>query len=356
MAEQDDGAERSFEASAQRLQEARKKGNVPQSPELMTLARYTGVTLTTLALAGGLALPFAMHFTGFLISPQAGASFLMGGGDVLTAVGPAALFVVGALALSMVLAVVALVAQQAITFSTEKIKPDLNKLNPIKNAGKKFGGDAMVDFLRSMIKVSLMALVGFWVCFSALPHMLASVGAPPTLLAGEMQALLVKVMLGALGLAAIAAAIDAPLKWSQHAKRLRMTRQEMIEEAKELDGSPEQKKARQEQAHAIAYNRQLQDVPSADVVIVNPEHYAVALKWKRDGSEVPRCVAKGVDHLALRIRMKAEEAGVPVYRHVATARSLYAAVEVGDEIQREHYEAVAAAIRFADKLKKSQIN
>lgn len=352
MAEENDGAEKSFEASPQRLQQARKKGNVPQSMELLTFARYAGVMVALVGVGGAMATMAAQRMAGFLSNPAEASTYMMTGGTVLSVFSPVALAFLTFVAVAITLVIVALIAQQAITFAPTKLKPDLNKLNPVKNAGKKFGPEALLDFLKSLIKVCLFATVGILVLRAALPDMLASMGAPPALLAVEMRSLLSRVLFGALILSAFAAAIDVPLKWSQHRKKLRMSRQEMVDEAKEIDGNPEQKRARQEQARAIAQNRQLEDVPSADVVIVNPEHYAVALKWARDAGEVPRCVAKGVDHLALRIRQKAEDAEVPVYRNVATARSLYATVEVGEEIRREHYEAVAAAIRFADKLRK----
>ena len=102
----------------------------------------------------------------------------------------------------------------------------------------------------------------------------------------------------------------------------------------------------------IALNKMLADVPGADVVVVNPTHYAVALSWKRDQGEVPVCVAKGIDHAAARIREVASEAGVPIYSDPPTARALHATIEVGQGIAPDHYRAVAAAIRFADRMRR----
>jgi flagellar biosynthetic protein FlhB len=131
-----------------------------------------------------------------------------------------------------------------------------------------------------------------------------------------------------------------------------MTRQEMTEEHKESEGDPHFRAHRRQRGQEIALNRMLQAVPEADVVVVNPTHYAVALKWNRKDRRAPVCVAKGQDEIAARIRERAIEAGVPIHRDPPTARALHAALDVGDEIGREHYQAVAAAIRFAEAMRK----
>ena len=127
----------------------------------------------------------------------------------------------------------------------------------------------------------------------------------------------------------------------------------MREEAKQSEGDPHMKAQRRSRAEAIATNRMLLDVPKADVVIVNPTHYAVALKWSRTRGSAPVCVAKGEDELALRIREIAATARMPVHADPPTARALHATVAIGREIAPEHYRAVAAAIRFADRMRKA---
>ena len=138
----------------------------------------------------------------------------------------------------------------------------------------------------------------------------------------------------------------------EFARRHRMTRKELTDEMKESEGDPHFKADRRRRAQEIATNRMLADVPKADVVIVNPTHYAVALAWARGKDAAPRCVAKGVDEIAARIRERAQENGVPVRRDPPTARALFATVEIGREIRPEHYAAVAAAIRFSDAMRK----
>jgi len=131
-----------------------------------------------------------------------------------------------------------------------------------------------------------------------------------------------------------------------------MSRKDLTDEAKDSEGDPHMKQKRRQRAQEIALSQMIQDVPDADVIIVNPTHYAVALKWSRLPGEAPVCVAKGVDEVAKTIRKVAQEAGVPIRSDPPVARALHATVEIGQEIPPEHYRAIAAAIRFAEAMKK----
>jgi flagellar biosynthetic protein FlhB len=132
-----------------------------------------------------------------------------------------------------------------------------------------------------------------------------------------------------------------------------MTLEELRQESKESDGDPHMKHARRDRARAIATNRMLLDVPKATVVIVNPTHYAVALRWDGPRSGAPVCVAKGVDEMAARIRTLAAAAGVPIRHDPPAARALFGVVAVGEEVRREHFAAVAAAIHFAERMRRA---
>jgi flagellar biosynthetic protein FlhB len=147
--------------------------------------------------------------------------------------------------------------------------------------------------------------------------------------------------------------IDLVWQRFDHARKLKMSFQELKEEARQSEGDPHMKAQRRSRAEAIATNRMLLDVPKADVVIVNPTHYAVALKWSRNRGTAPVCVAKGEGEVALRIRTVAGKAEVPIHSDPPTARALHATVEVGREIRPEHYRAVAAAIRFSDRMRQA---
>ena len=146
-------------------------------------------------------------------------------------------------------------------------------------------------------------------------------------------------------------AVDFMWQKAEHIRKNRMSRKELVDEAKQQEGDPHMKGQRRQRAQEIAMNQMLGDVPGADVVIVNPTHYAVALKWSRLPGAAPECVAKGVDQIAFRIREIAEEAAVPIHSDPPTARALFAMVEIGQEVHPEHYQAVAAAIKFAEAMR-----
>jgi flagellar biosynthetic protein FlhB len=129
----------------------------------------------------------------------------------------------------------------------------------------------------------------------------------------------------------------------------------MMDEHKNSEGDPHLKAKRRQKGQEIATNRMLSDVKTADVIIVNPTHYAVALKWDRASGRAPICVAKGVDEIAARIRERAAESGVPLHSDPPTARMLFVHLDVGQEVQPEHYRAVAAAIRFAEAMSKKKL-
>ncbi|MEO0751716.1 MAG: EscU/YscU/HrcU family type III secretion system export apparatus switch protein, partial [Pseudomonadota bacterium] len=147
-------------------------------------------------------------------------------------------------------------------------------------------------------------------------------------------------------------AIDFLWHRYDHRRKLRMSHREVRDEHKQHEGDPHLKQERRQRGTRIAMDQMMAQVPEADVVIVNPTHYAVALKWSRLPGSAPECVAKGQDHVALAIRDRAYEAGVPVQHDPPTARALFATVEIGQEIPTDQYRAVAAAIRFAEAMRR----
>ncbi|KIN74575.1 Flagellar biosynthesis protein FlhB [Sulfitobacter guttiformis KCTC 32187] len=146
--------------------------------------------------------------------------------------------------------------------------------------------------------------------------------------------------------------VDALWQHASHMRKNRMSRKELTDEAKNSEGDPHLKQERRQRALAASQNQMMKDVPSADVIIVNPTHYAVALKWSRLPGEAPICVAKGVDEIAATIRRIGAQAGVPIHSDPPTARALHAAVELGSQIRHDDYAPVAAAIRFAEEMRR----
>ena len=146
--------------------------------------------------------------------------------------------------------------------------------------------------------------------------------------------------------------LDYLWQYQEHMRKNRMSLKELKDEHKDSEGDPHMKQKRRQRGQEIATNQMMANAAGADVVIVNPTHYSVALKWSRKKGEAPICVAKGVDEIALRIREIAQENGIPIHSDPPTARALYATTELGWQIAPEHYMAVAAAIRFSEAMRK----
>lgn len=198
-----------------------------------------------------------------------------------------------------------------------------------------------------MIYSALLASFVTW----RLPEMTGALHAEPRGIGLLMVRQMTDFMLVVVPIALAIGGVDYLWQRHDHRRRNRMSHQEIKDEHKQHEGDPHMKNQRRQRATEIASSQMMADVPGADVVIVNPTHYAVALKWSRAAGAAPVCVAKGVDNMALAIRKAAEEARVPIRHDPPTARALHATTVIGDEISPDHYRAVAAAIRFADAMR-----
>ena len=350
----DDGGEKTFDPTPQRLAEARRKGDIPRSTDVTAAATYLAL-LAVCATAGGAALVGAGsvlelflaqpdRLMGLVLGP--GGPKLLGSiaGELLTALAPIFLVPIGAV-------LVSLAAQQAITFSGDKIQPKLSRLSILANAKRKFGLTGIVEFLKSLVKLAAVAGALFFYLARDLDPMIGASTAEATVLGAMLMDSLVVLLTITTVIACTVAGIDLVWQRFDHSRRLRMSFQDMRDENRQSEGDPHMKAQRRGRAEALATNRMLLDVPKADVVIVNPTHVAVALKWSRAKGSAPACVAKGEGELALRIREIAATAGVPLHEDPPTARALLATVEIGREIHPNHYRAVAAAIRFSEKMR-----
>jgi flagellar biosynthetic protein FlhB len=357
MAEEESqsSADKQHAPTQQRLQRAREQGDVPYSMELTNAATYAALWLVTLVAGGWMAQEVSTLLAGFFTRPEAIKETLIGArsADGLITLLAKIAFAVGPVFVALAAAaVLSIVAQQAFVFAPSKLGLKWGRLSLVDNAKQKYGPNGLFEFAKGLVKLAaIFAIIGVAMKdrILELPQ-LASL--PPSSFGGIAVRETVY-FLGMITLAAaVIAAADFPWRKFQHEQKLRMTMEDLKRENKENEGDPHLKFARRERANAIARNRMLSDVPKANVVIVNPTHYAVALSWDRKKGGAPVCVAKGVDALAARIREIAAESGVPIRRDPPTARSIHAMVEIGDEIRREHYAAVAAAIHFADEIRR----
>lgn len=353
MSDEND-TEKEHEPTQQRLEQARRKGQIVRSTEISVAASYGAIYLVMVALGGATLTALGGHLMRLVaeadrIGPQMLGEGTQWMGRVLAGVllplapwvfAPAAAVLLG------------LMAQRAFIFVPDKIMPRLDRIDPIAAARQKFGRTGLFEFGKSTAKMAIVATVLWTLLRDRVDQLLTAqhVGAEQGILT---LGLLVRDFLGTvLMIAVVFAALDYLWQWFEHRRRNRMSRQDLIDEMKDAEGDPHTKAQRQQRAREIATNRMLADVPRADVVVVNPTHYAVALAWQRGSGRAPVCVAKGVDAMAARIREVAAESGVPIRSDPPTARAIYASVEIGAEIGRDHYRAVAAAIRYAETIRR----
>ncbi len=353
---EESGGEKVLDPTPHKLAEARKKGDIPKSADVTAAATYLAL-LAVIATMGGAAVQrSASALMALIAQPDRLADRMLGpGGPGLSAalMGEVLVPLAPLFLLPMVGALVSLFAQQAVVFAGDKIQPKLSRISILSNVKNKFGPTGLVEFAKATIKLSAIATALFFYLLRGADGMIGAATADARALPALMMETLVTLLAITAGIAVLIGGVDLVWQRFDHARKLRMSFQDMREEHKQSEGDPHVKAQRRQRGQEIAMNRMLLDVPKADVVIVNPTHYAVALKWSRAKGSAPVCVAKGEDAVALRIREIAETAKIPIHSDPPTARALHATVEIGREIRPEHYRAVAAAVRFADRLRAS---
>ena len=353
--ENSSSADKSHQPTPQKIRRSREQGEVAYSNEATSAATYIAFFVALFIVVGWTMTRLLSLLAAFFHRPDeiGGLLLFSEGNDYLGHLSLEFFGAVSPLFIMLALAALASVfAQRAFVVAPSKLKPKWSKISLVQNAKQKYGPNGLAEFAKSAAKlIAVMFILLFAVKdrFMELPSLS---GAPANMIAELMlrEAIFFGGCISAAAL--LIAAIDLPWRHFQHLNKLKMTHQELKEENKETEGDPLLKSTRRNRAESIAQNRMMSDVPKADIVIVNPTHYAVALKWDRKKQAAPVCVAKGVDEIAARIRQTASAAGVPIKRDPPTARSIYSMVKIGGEIRKEHYAAVAAAIHYADTMRK----
>lgn len=356
MSDDSEDDDKQYEASQHKLDEARKKGDFARSADLNTAAAYGGFLAVGLSVGSSLLINLGADLAGLLghsdtisavVFASSGAPMM---GGLMYSLGTTLAPWFGIPAAMVILAII---MQRGFVFAPSKLEFKLSRVSPISQAKNKFGRNGLFEFAKSFSKLVLYSTVLFIFLVGRLPDIMVAMALSPGQVTATMLGLCVSLMSIVLVLALALGFVDYAWQRAEHLRTNRMSRKELTDEAKKSDGDPAMKQQRRQKAVSIAMNQMLNDVPEADVIIVNPTHYAIALKWDRMGGGAPECVAKGVDLVAARIREVAQENSVPIHSDPPTARALYAAVEIGDTIQRDHFKAVAAAIRFADRIRKA---
>ena len=352
MAEDSD-LEKTEQPSQRRIDQAREKGQVARSRELSTFAVllagggalwFMGATLTqsmVQLLRDGLVLDREMVFDSALMAPRLYDLAM----DALIAFAPFLLVVMIAAAFSPLLL-------NGWLFSVEALQPKFSKLNPIAGLGRMFSRTALVELVKAVAKAALVGGVAAWVIWSdrdavmALGLQTPAAAIPAT---GHLIGMSFMIIVGAM---LLIVAIDVPFQLWDHNKKLMMTKEEVRQESKETEGDPMVKGRIRQLQREAARRRMMSAIPTADVVVTNPTHYSVALKYSEEGARAPVVVAKGSHLVALRIREIAQEHHVPILEAPPLARGLHKHTDLGDTIPEALYSAVAEVLAYVYQLRR----
>ncbi len=350
MSEEEE-SDKQHEPSQKKLDDARRKGEIPRSTDLSVAASYGGILLLYYGLGAASLLYFCATLVAYLeqitaLGSERAFPIIQNLASVAAKVGAWWLLVPAMTTLLLLIGI------KGVTFSTDKLVPKMSRISVVSNAKNKFGRSGLFEFGKSFTKLVIYSICMALFLRARLPEIANTMSQAP----GQAVMLMFQIA-GAFFLVAFLVALSIGLvdylwQYKEHLRKNRMSDKEMRDEQKEAEGDPHMKGARRQKAQEIAMNQMVAQVPEADVVIVNPEHYAVALKWSRARGQAPVCVAKGVDEIALAIKRVALDSGVPIHSDPPTARALFASTEVDQEINSDHYKAVAAAIRFADQVRR----
>lgn len=352
MAENQDGQEKSQEPTARRLQQAREKGQVARSRELTTLA---------VTLSGAAALMVMGPYFSETVHGIFNANFSLSRNDVMDptallrhlgdAIQSALLMLAPFFALMIVVAILASIALGGFNFSTQALAPKLDKLDPIKGMKRIFSPNGLMELLKSLGKFLIIGsatalLIWLWLGdFLILGHMALQ----PALVEGVRLVGWASLILAAS--LVFMALIDVPFQLWNHKRQLKMTQQEVRDELKETEGRPEVKSRIRQAQREIAMRRMMAEVPKADVVVTNPTHYAVALRYDQGKHRAPVVVAKGADLVAGNIRRIASDHKVPIVEAPVLARAVYYSTELNHTIPAGLYLAVAQLLAYVFQVR-----
>jgi flagellar biosynthesis protein FlhB len=349
----EDDTEKSEDPSQKRLQDAHDRGDVVKSQEVSTWFLMTGATLIVMALSGAASSGMTTTLRGLIAHSYEirveGPGFIavlsrLGGEVILAMALPLALLMLAALAGTVI--------QHPLVWSAEGLKPKFSKISPSAGLGRLVSKQALMNFVKGLTKLGLMGAVIGVLMWRERSRLEGMVTVDPAAIMAIVHALAVKMLSTVVAIMALIAAIDYFFQYRQWFERQKMSIAELKEEYRQSDGDPAVKgKIRQIRQNRMR-KRMMTAVPTASVIITNPTHYAVALRYER-GMPAPICVAKGADLIAMKIREVATQHGIPIVENAPLARAVYATVEIDQEIQPEHYKAVAEVIGYLLRLNRT---
>ncbi len=347
----DTGQERTEQATPKRLREAREKGQVPRSKELNSMALLMGAAGGFLIMGESILLGLQDILTSGLAIEHA---HVMDKNNVIEFFGNMllqSLFIVAPMFLLLTVVVIMTpIGLGGWSFSTKAISFKLEKLDPVKGMGRIFAWRGLMELLKVLAKFALVAVIAGLIIWSLLEELLGLGAEPIRPALAHVAQLCGWSFMASSSALIIIAAIDVPFQLWQHNRQLKMTKQEVKDENKETDGRPEVKGRIRSLQRELSQRRMMEAVPEADVVITNPTHYAIALRYDQHSMQAPVVVAKGAELVAARIRMVADHNDVAIVSAPPLARALYASTELNQEIPAGLYVAVANILSYVYQL------
>lgn len=351
MADQPDKTEQTEDPTQKKLDDAHQKGDVAKSQEVTTWFMLCGTTaiiaLMSPMLSGDLMVELQSLMSNshaFDVNGQGSISYFR------AILGSIAVLMLIPMGVQFALAIAANLVQHKPVWSVEPITPKFSKVSPLAGVKRLFSKDSLVNFGKGLAKLSIVATVMVIVIWPEMDRFDTMVTADPASLLAIFQEMAVKLLGATLIIVTLIAGADFFYQKNKWFEKQKMTLKEVRDEHKDMEGDPQLKAKIRQLRNERSRGRMMAMVPEASVVITNPTHYAVALKYEA-GMSTPICLAKGVDAVALRIRASATDNDVPIVENPPLARALYATVELGDEIPDEHFKAVAQVIGYVMRLK-----
>jgi flagellar biosynthetic protein FlhB len=352
MAEQDQSGEKTEQPSEKRLRDAREKGDIPRSRELATAAVFGAGALAIINLAPGLARD-SMGWMTQALSPS--ASLIRHPEQLLGHMGGLMLKLLLVVAPVAVVCVIAGFAGPlllgGLQFSSKSLMPDPGRLSPLKGLKRLYGPESLAELLKSLLRIVLVGGAATLCIWLGLDSLRSLISMPLEAAASHGLGFTGTLLMATAGALLLLAAIDAPYQKWNHTRKLKMTRQEMRDELKESEGRPEVKARVRQLQYQLSQRQMMESVPEADVIVTNPTHYAVALKYDSGRMGAPRVLAKGADEMALRIRELAQASRIAIVESPPLARALYREGQVGQEIPVRLYAAVAQILSYVYQLR-----
>lgn len=353
MAEQDSGQERNEAPSGKRLQDAREKGQVPRSQELSTVVVLVASAIAMLFVGDNLIRSLSEVMTqSFSLSRKLIMDPHMMAQQLILALKIIALDLASFLAVTLIAALAAPALIGGWNFSTQAIGVKLEKMSPLRGLKRIFGPQGLVELAKALGKFLLVGSIGTAVLWQLRDRLLTLGRQEVHVAMNELGSIVLWGFLTICASLILIALIDVPFQKWNHIKQLRMTKQELKDEHKETEGSPEVKGRIRRLQIQLSQQRMMQDVPKADVIITNPTHYAVALRYDQSKSGAPVVLAKGADLLAQQIRMVGDHHEVPIISSPPLTRAVYYSTEIGQEIPPGLYIAVAQILAFVFQLRR----